>query len=89
MRKGRKLVDSVLVTHRKIALGADWPEVVQVGRAAFTFRLSMANMKTKWRHDVFTPRHEALVFKEPVTTPQDPYLLSERTRDFYFHIRVC
>jgi hypothetical protein len=29
----------------------------------------VTNLEQKGRHDVFTPRHEALVFKEPVATP--------------------
>jgi hypothetical protein len=85
MRKCRELLYRVLVTHRPVALGADGPEVVDVRRATLALRDVVANLKLKRRHDVLTPRHEALVFKEAVSAPQKPYLLTERARDFRLH----
>jgi len=36
----------------------------------------MANLELKGRHDVFAPRHEALVLKEAIAAPHEPHLLS-------------
>jgi len=81
-----KLVDRILIAHRPIALSADRPEVVDVCRTTLAFRDVVADLKLKGRHDVFAPRHEALVLKEAVAAPQQPYLLSQRTWYFSLHI---
>jgi hypothetical protein len=83
--QSRKLVDRVFVAHRPVALSADRPEVVDVGRTTLAFRDVVADLKLEGRHDVFAPRHEALVFKEPVAAPHEPYLLSQRTWYFKLH----
>jgi hypothetical protein len=46
----------------------------------------MTDLELKGRHDVFTPRHEALVLKETVATPHEPYLFPQRTWYFSLHI---
>jgi hypothetical protein len=85
LRKCRELIDGILVTHGLIALAADRPKVVDVGRATFALWQIVAAFKLKRRHDVFTPRHKAFVFKEPVAAPQEPHLLTESARDFGLH----
>jgi len=36
----------------------------------------MGHMKLEGRHDVFTPRHEALVFEKPITAERQPNLFT-------------
>jgi hypothetical protein len=68
-RKSRELLYRVLVAHGPVALAADRPKVLDFRSPSPTLRDVVANLKLKGRHDVFTPRHEALVFKEAVATP--------------------
>ena len=82
------MIYRVLITHGPVALGADRPKVVELGRATFALWQIVAAFKLKRRHDVFTPRHKAFVFKEPVAAPQEPHLLTESARDFGIHISI-
>jgi hypothetical protein len=45
----------------------------------------MPNLEIKGRHDVLTPRHEALVFEKTVTTPEQPDLLTKSRWNSGFH----
>jgi hypothetical protein len=45
----------------------------------------MTHLKIKGRHHVFTPRDEALVFKEPIATKSKPDLLSQSSGDPSLH----
>ena len=45
----------------------------------------MASLEIKDRYDVLTPRDKALVLKLPAD-PGSPYLLTQRTWNFSFHM---
>jgi len=74
--QSREFIDRVFVAHRPVAFAADGAEVINVGRTTLAFRNVMANLELKGRHDVFAPRHEALVLKEAIAAPHEPHLLS-------------
>jgi len=48
----------------------------------------MANVKIKGRHHVFTPRDEALVFKEAVSAKGQPDLLAKSRGYTHLHLKL-
>jgi hypothetical protein len=85
LRELRESVDGVLVAHRAIALGTDGPQVIHVRGATLGLGHVVAHLKIKGRHHVFTPRDEALVFKEPIATKSKPDLLSQSSGNPSLH----
>jgi hypothetical protein len=67
--QSRKLIDRIIIAHGPVALSTYRAEVIDVGRTTLAFRDVVADLELKGRHDIFTPRHEALVLKEAVATP--------------------
>jgi hypothetical protein len=65
-----------VVTHRPVALGTNWTEVVNVERTTLAFRQIVAHLKEKWRYDVFAPCHMAFMFEVLVAAIKNPYLLA-------------
>lgn len=65
-----------MITHRPVALGTNWTEVVNVERATLAFRHVVPDFEHKWRHDILAPRHMAFMFEVLITTIKNPYLLA-------------
>jgi hypothetical protein len=80
-----KLVDGVAAPHRLVAVAADGPQVVNIGRATLTLRDVMAALEIKRSNFVFTPANQALVLKVLADVNQ-PHLLAERLRQLELHI---
>jgi hypothetical protein len=57
------LVDGIFVTHGAVTLGADGPEVVDVGRASFGLGHVVATFKIENRYYILTPSNTTFIIK--------------------------
>ena len=83
----RKLINCIVISHGTVALGTDRPQVVYAQGPALTLGNVMTNLKGKGGHHILTPRHKALVLEVLVSTPEQPDLLSQGSRNLRLHKR--